>query len=86
MKDLHNLPTAHKRLKAIKKQIENEEIKKTLNRFTYRYRIARAFVGINAPDIGDRTVRGYAAGMKLLRIQCIRRNTFGTYCISKITP
>ena len=66
MKDLHNLPTAHKRLKAIKKQIENEEIKKTLNRFTYRHRIARAFVGINAPDIGDKTVRGYAAGMKLL--------------------
>ena len=66
MKDEHNLPTAHKRLKAIKKQIENEEIKKTLNRFTYRYRIARAFVGINAPDIGDKTVRGYAAGMKLL--------------------
>jgi hypothetical protein len=66
MKDEHNLPTSHKRLKAIKKQIENEEVKKTLNRFTYRYRIARAFEGINAPDIGERTVRGYAVGMKLL--------------------
>ena len=66
MKDLHNLPTAYKRLKAIKKQIANEEIKTTLNRFTYRYRIARAFVGITAPDIGERTVRGYAAGMKML--------------------
>jgi hypothetical protein len=66
MKDEHNLPTAYKRLKIIKKQIENEEIKKTLNRFTYRYRIARAFIGINAPDIGERTVRGYAVGMKLL--------------------
>ena len=66
MKDEHNLPTAYKRLKNIKKQIENEEIKKTLNRFTYRYRIARAFVGIDAPDIGERTVRGYAVGMKLL--------------------
>lgn len=66
MKDEHNLPTAYKRLKAIKKQIENEEVKKTLNRFTYRYRMARAFVGINAPDIGERTVRGYAVGMKLL--------------------
>ena len=66
MKDEHNLPTAHKRLKVIKKQIENEEVKKTLNRFTYRYRMARAFVGINAPDIGERTVRGYAVGMKLL--------------------
>jgi hypothetical protein len=59
MKDLNNLPTAYKRLKATKKQIANEEIKTTLNRFTYRYRIARAFVGINAPDIGERTVRGY---------------------------
>ena len=66
MKDEHNLPTAYKRLKEIKKKIENEEVKKTLNRFTYRYRMARAFVGINAPDIGERTVRGYAVGMKLL--------------------
>ena len=66
MKDEHNLPTAFKRIKAVKKVIENEEIKKTLNRFTYRYRIARAFEGINAADIGERTVKGYAAGMKLL--------------------
>jgi hypothetical protein len=66
MKDEHNLPTSYKRLKVIKKLIENEDIKKTLNRFTYRYRIARAFVGINAPDIGERTVKGYAVGMKLL--------------------
>ncbi len=87
MKDEHNLPTVYKRLKAIKKQIENEEIKKTLNRFTYRYRIARAFVGINAPDIGERTVRGYAVGMKLLlaysafdEIRIVRNS------ISKIKP
>lgn len=66
MKDEYNLPTAYKRLKVVIKKIESEEIKKTLNRFTYRYRIARAFVGINAPDIGERTVRGYAVGMKLL--------------------
>ena len=66
MKDEHNLPTTYKSLKEIKKKIENEEVKKTLNRFTYRYRMARAFVGINAPDIGERTVRGYAVGMKLL--------------------
>lgn len=66
MKDEHNLPTAYKKIKAIKKHIEDEEIKKTLNRFTYRYRIARAFKGINAPDIGDRTLKGYAAGMRLM--------------------
>lgn len=66
MKDEHNLPNAYKRIKAIKKHIENEEIKSTLNRFIYRYRIARAFEGINAPEIGERTVRGYAVGMRLL--------------------
>ena len=66
MKDRHNLPTAYERAKEIKKLIHNVETTKTLNRFQYRYRMARAFEGINAPDVGDRTVRGYAAGMKVL--------------------
>jgi hypothetical protein len=66
MNDEYNLPAAYKRIKVVKSLVEDEEIKTTLNRFTYRYRIARAFEGINAPDVGDRTVRGYAAGMKVL--------------------
>jgi hypothetical protein len=66
MKDRHNLPTAYERAKEIKKLIQNVDTTKTLNRFQYRYRMAKAFEGINAPDVGDRTVRGYAAGMKVL--------------------
>lgn len=66
MKDRHNLPTAFERVKEIKKRIKDKGMTSTLNRFQYRYRMARAFVGINAPDVGDRTVRGYAAGMKIL--------------------
>lgn len=66
MNDRHNLPSAFERVKEIKKLIQNVETTKTLNRFQYRYRMARAFEGINAPDVGDRTVRGYAAGMKVL--------------------
>jgi len=66
MKDLHNLPTAYKRLKEVKKQIESEEVKRTLNRYIYRFRVARAFEGIVVRDIGERTARGYAAGMKIL--------------------
>jgi hypothetical protein len=66
MKDRHNLPTAYERAKVIKKLIQNDDTTKTLNRFQYRYRMARAFEGINAPDVGDRTVKGYAAGMKVL--------------------
>jgi len=41
-------------------------IRSTINRFQYRYRIARAFEGIVARDIGKNTVEGYAVGMKLL--------------------
>jgi hypothetical protein len=66
MNDRHNLPSAFERVKEIKKLIQNVETTKTLNRFQYRYRMARAFEGINAPEVGDRTVRGYAAGMKVL--------------------
>jgi len=66
MKERHNLPTAYERAKVIKKLIQNDDTTKTLNRFQYRYRMARAFEGINAPDVGDRTVKGYAAGMKVL--------------------
>ena len=66
MKDRHNLPTAYERAKEIKKLIQNVDTIKTLNRFQYRYRMARAFEGIIAPDVGDRTVKGYAAGMKVL--------------------
>ncbi len=66
MKDKHNLPKAHERIKAIKTKIEITAIRSTINRFQYRYRMARAVEGIVAPDIGNNTVEGYAAGMKLL--------------------
>ena len=66
MKDKHNLPKAHERIKAIKAKIEDTAIRSTINRFQYRYRMARAFEGIVAPDIGKNTVEGYAVGMRLL--------------------
>lgn len=66
MKDRHNLPTAFERVKEVKKLIKDKSLIPTLNRFQYRYRMARAFEGINAPDVGERTVKGYAAGMKIL--------------------
>lgn len=66
MKDRHNLPTAFERVKEVKKHIKDKSLTSTLNRFQYRYRMARAFEGINAPDVGERTVKGYAAGMKIL--------------------
>ena len=66
MKDTHNLPKCHLRIKAVKKHIEDETIKQCFNRYTYRYRVARAFEGINAPDIEKRTRGGYEVAIKLL--------------------
>jgi hypothetical protein len=71
MKDLHNLPTKHKEFNAMMKALTEKQIKKDrsylnlLNRFMYRYRMAKAFQTIVAPDVGKITIDGYACGMKL---------------------
>ena len=71
MKDLHNLPTKHKEFSAMKKALsdkqkkQNEKFLNLMNRFMYRYRMAKAFQTIVAPDVEKRTVDGYACGMKL---------------------
>ena len=46
MKDLHNLPSTNKRLKAIKKQIKNAENKTTLNHLTSHFRFISTFVAV----------------------------------------
>ena len=71
MKDLHNLPTKHKEFSAMKKALsdkqkkQNENFLNLMNRFMYRYRMAKAFQTIVAEDVEKRTVDGYACGMKL---------------------
>lgn len=58
MTDKHNYPKCYSRIKSVKKNIEDEKIKQNFNRYVYRYRLARAFEGINAPDIGKQTLGG----------------------------
>ena len=71
MKDLHNLPTKHKEFSAMKKALsdkqkkQNEKFLNLMNRFMYRYRMAKAFQTIVVKDVEKRTVDGYACGMKL---------------------
>ena len=71
MKDLHNLPTKHKEFSAMKKALsdkqkkQNEKFLNLMNRFMYRYRMAKAFQTNVAEDVEKRTVDGYACGMKL---------------------
>ena len=71
MKDLHNLPTKHKEFSVMKKALsekqkkQNEKFLNLMNRFMYRYRMAKAFQTIVAVDVEKRTVDGYACGMKL---------------------
>ena len=71
MKDLHNLPTKHKEFDAMRKALsdkqkkQNQKFLNLMNRFMYRYRMAKAFQTIVAPDVGKITIDGYACGMKL---------------------
>jgi hypothetical protein len=71
MKDLHNLPTKHKEFSAMKKALndkqkkQNEKFLNLMNRFMYRYRMAKAFQTIVAENVEKRTADGYACGMKL---------------------
>ena len=71
MKDLHNFPTKHKEFDAMRKSFgdkpnkQNQNFLNLMNRFIYRYRMAKAFQTIVAPDVKKRTVDGYSCGMKL---------------------
>jgi hypothetical protein len=62
-----NMPTSYKeyqrKLKVGIKRI-NDDVKRRLSRFPYRYRLAKSFVGIDAKEVG-RTLIGYEAGMKV---------------------
>ena len=61
------MPTAYKEyellLKSNPKPIP-KLIKEKLNRFPYRYRLAKSFVGLDAKEVG-KTLIGYEAGMKV---------------------
>lgn len=62
-----NMPTAYKDYELLLKSNPKPLAKSTkqkLNRFPYRYRLAKSFVGIDAKEVG-RTLIGYEAGMKV---------------------
>ena len=65
MKDVHNFPVVNERITEAMKKLGEGKITSSLNKFRYRYRIARAFESINAPDVDVRTSDGYAVGIKL---------------------
>jgi len=71
MTNENHLPKKHKEFSAMKKALsekqkkENEKFLSLMNRFMYRYRMAKAFQTIVTVDVEKRTVDGYACGMKL---------------------
>ena len=58
------LPTSFSTFRNKKKQMQNIAAKKLLNRFSYRYRLARSFSSLVAPDVG-KTLKGYNAIVKI---------------------
>jgi hypothetical protein len=56
-----NYPTEFKQFELIKSTIKNKKCVTLLNRFIYRYRLAKSFKGINVEGIGKTTVMGYSS-------------------------
>ncbi len=59
-----NLPTQFEKFDKSRKLIRNSSVRQKLNRFSYRYRLARSFAGMTAPEVGE-TLTGYDALMKV---------------------
>lgn len=59
------LPTSFKAYKPLKLTVKSESIKRRLHRFPYRYRLAKAFSGIQDGKQLGRSKAGYEAGMKV---------------------
>lgn len=49
MRDEHNLPSAHRRIKQLKPLMQSSQARR-LNKFVYRFRLARALKEVSAPD------------------------------------
>lgn len=59
------LPKNYKAYLVVKEAISNEHVKRRLHRFPYRYRLAKAFSGIEDGKQLGRSKAGYEAGMKV---------------------
>lgn len=65
MIDYKHFPKNAVLLKEISKRITDVAVRQSLNRYTYRYRLANAFNGLDVTGIDKRTLRGYSAATKL---------------------
>lgn len=63
---LNNMPTEHTKWGQLKKSKHiNEKVIRNLNRFQYRYRLARSFSSMTIDGTTPKTVKGYTVFMKL---------------------
>ena len=60
-----HFPKDIKKFKDIAKKISDKQVKSCLNRYTYRFRLAKAFEGLQAPTVSKRTLDGYSIATKL---------------------
>lgn len=60
-----HFPKDIKRFQNIAKKISDKQLKSCLTRYTYRFRLAKAFEGLQAPTVSKRTLDGYSIATKL---------------------
>jgi hypothetical protein len=64
-----SLPDKYNDFENKKWKIEDKDVKRGLNRFMYRYRLAKEFHSINASAVG-KTLAGYEAALKVFLAYC----------------
>ena len=60
-----HFPKDIKKFKKIAKKINDKQVKNCMTRYTYRYRLAKAFQGLQAPSVSKKTLDGYSVATKL---------------------
>lgn len=65
MIEYNHFPKDSVLLKAISKKIKDKQLKACLTRYTYRYRLAVAFEGLQASTVDKRMLAGYSCVTKL---------------------
>jgi len=68
MIDYAHFPKDSVLLKSISKKIKDKKIKACLTRYTYRFRLAVAFEGLQASTVDKRTLAGYSCVTKLFLV------------------
>ena len=77
MKDVHNFPVVNERITEAMKKLGEGKITSSLNKFRYRYRIARAFESIAM------TAQVHFKQVDVIKTLCVTQSSLKTFQVGQ---